>query len=217
MDEVQATQATDSAAGTQETQSQEQTPQIDPKAYQKLIEEANRYKSESLTYKKELSSLSEKIKELQSDKAKLGNDWKSAYEMEKKAREEAETKQKGMMSAFERNEKYNALRAEALKLGIRPDAEDDLSRFVDDVAVEWTTEGRAIPHGADTLAQKIKQTKPHWFKGLDVPKFNSGGGIPVSSEKELTIQSILEVERKQGKAAARPLYLKLAEQRAKKA
>lgn len=188
---------------------------IQPEDHERALADLNKYKSKALTVEKELHTLKEQMQGLQDDKLKGSNDFKTLWEKSQEELGKTKEQLKTLRKGIELNAKMNALRGEASKLGLRQEAEEDLERFADEVALEWTSEGRAIPHGADLIAQKLKSSKSHWFKPTGVSTINSGGGTGTPPVEELTIGYMLDLETKD-KKKYKELWPKFVEQQAKK-
>lgn len=109
--------------------------------------------------------------------------------------EKAKAEKDQLWKAVVDREKENALREAALKIGIRQEALSDLRLYgLDNVGVEYTTDGRFIVNGADLAAESLKKSRPYLFRNAEVPNFNSGGqGTRPPKEQELTPELLAEL------------------------
>lgn len=101
--------------------------------------------------------------------------------------EESEKKIAGFWDSFYAEKKKDAVRASALRAGLRKEAENDLDLVdMDGVEVEKTDQGRVIVHHADDVVENLKQTRPHWFSSKETPRVNTGGyGQKVTTNIEM--------------------------------
>jgi vacuolar-type H+-ATPase subunit I/STV1 len=175
-------------AGT-ETEITEQKP--DPKVTQRFLDDVKKWQKKATDTEKELNDLKEQ-------RLKESNDYKTLYETEKKNRETLDESFKNFKTAVVFDKKFDVVKQECLKLGLRPEAESDLELLdLAGAVVETTSQGRVLVNGADTLAQEIKKTKPHWFKSASVPQVNAGGaGGGAKAPAELTASYMVELEKK---------------------
>lgn len=165
-------------------------------------------------FKRQTQELQQQIQSLQDEKLKSQNDFKSLYERTKGELEETRKQKEQFISSYFEDQKRGALKSAVLKLGLRPEAESDLDLIdLSDVAIERTDQGRVLVHGADSKAEQIKKTRPHWFKNQTQVTINSGGtNSPAVETGNLTPQFMVELERKDPKKY-RELFPKFIEQR----
>lgn len=154
----------------QEAENQQSKRTIGWEDHQRALEDMKKFKARSRELEEQLNNT--ETKHLEEKK-----NYKELYEREKRQREEWQGKYTGLSNSVVDNEKYNAVRAEAIKAGIIN--EKDLDYLdLDAVQIERTDHGRAIVHGADTFVQGLIKERPYWFKNNEVPGFNAGGGPP---------------------------------------
>ena len=159
--------------------------------HKRAIDDLHKYKSEAQT-------LREQLEERESERLREKEDFKALAEREKKLREETEDKLRKHSSFYQNETKRNAIRAAALKAGIRSEAESDLELIpLDGIEVEITSTGRFLVHGADSFVEDLKRKRPHWFRSSQIPTVNSGGASSsLSPDAELTPKALYELERK---------------------
>jgi len=168
----------------------------EPRTYSQ--EDYDRKHADMSRFKQERNDLQVKLKNLEDDKLKKDENWKTLYEQEKGAKETAETKLTNFQEGYFTDKKISEVRTLAIKAGLRSEAESDLENHpMDGVQVERTDHGRTIVHGADTFVETLKRTKPHWFKTDKFPTINPGGGgaPPKETPKELTAKYVVALER----------------------
>lgn len=180
---------------------------------QKVDADLQRIKDDMLKYKKENQEYKRMIESLKQQKLKEQNDYKTLYEQ---SNAELEKFRVGYVT----EKKREALKSAALKLGLRPEAEQDLELLgLDQIHEEFTSDGRIIVHGAEQLAEEMKKRRSHWFKSGEAPKFYSGGGSKAEIPQELTPQYMrsLETSKDQNdRKKYKELYPKFVEQLRKK-
>jgi len=91
--------------------------------------------------------------------------------------------------AFIQEKKYSAVKEEALKAGIRPEALADLELIgLDKVDIETTSTGRINVLGVQGAIESLKMSRPHWFgqpKTIingNLPGVNNSTGLVTSAE-----------------------------------
>lgn len=192
---------------------------INPQDHERALKDMLKFKAKA----KELeTTLAQKEQDLLAKEQALlekQNDYKSIAEIKEKqaldykAKWETEAKKnQDFWETYYQNEKKNAVFKEALKAGLRKEAESDLDLIpYDDVAIERTDQGRVLTHGVDSFVEKLKQTRPHWFQSKGVANINSGGSnkSPVETG-ELTTAKMAEIQLKDPKKARElwPEYIK---------
>lgn len=154
-------------------------------------------------FKGQVQELQTKLGDLESDRLKEKNDYKSLYETEKAKREESDKKLKEFSGWAVQTQRFNAVKQEALASGLRKEALGDLELVdLDDVKVETTSTGRFVVEGAKDRVEKLKTERPHWFTVGPPPTVNSGGGgTPPPTGGKLTANDVANAERdwKRGK------------------
>lgn len=153
---------------------------------QQVPDKKDRYKEDLLKFKDRNKELEDEVKALREKqendriaKMKEQDRFKElADEYEAKA-QKAEEDAKTLRSAVIADKKLSAIKQEAMKLGIRKEALDDLDMLsLDSVDIETTSTGRVNILNANVFAENLKIQKPHWF-GKRSSNFNS-------SEPEIT-------------------------------
>jgi len=96
---------------------------------------------------------------------------------EKDARlRELEERDQRTKQAFINEKKYNAVKDQAVKAGIRPEALADLELIgLDKVQVETTSTGRVNVLGVESAIENLKLSRPHWF---GAPRTTVAGNTP---------------------------------------
>lgn len=202
--ESSAPDATTDSGQTQEieTNSQSAAPSEETADFKRLREDMLKYKKDNQLLKKQMDDLKQQ-------KMKEQNDWKTLYEEELGKRESFE-------KGYVKEKKQTALRSAVQKLGLRPEAEQDLDLLgLDQIHEEFTSDGRILVHGAEQYAEELKKTRSWWFKSSEPPKFNPGGGKGPDQPKELSAQYMVSLEKKDPKKYRElmPVYLEQTRKR----
>lgn len=174
---------------------------IRPEDHQRAINDMLKFKTQAQELAVRSQEYEAKLAQLEEDRLKATNDFKTMYEREKETRLNIEKEHKQFKEGYLFEQKFNAVRAAALKAGIRSEAEADLSLVkLDGVGLEATSSGRFLVHGADDYIEQLKKSKPHWFKSGEVPQFNSGGlNQSVPENKTLNKDELYQLQKKDPK------------------
>lgn len=176
--------STDSSASSgNESNNEGGAPNVDPKVNEVL----EQVKKDMFKFKTEAKELREKLKAQETADLESKQQYKTLYEQEKKRADEAEAKAKKTGDAFVNHHKFSTVKSQAEKLGLRPEAAQDLELLpMDDVLVETTNTGKWSIIGADSFVERLKTRKPHWFTDPGAPNINvttpsvvNGGRISV--------------------------------------
>lgn len=212
-DENSSGGATDGEGGAQtegRSADDQSTKPVKFEDHKRVLDDMHRHKTEAIEAKK-------RLKELEDEKLRQQNDFKSLADREKKRADDAESKLTKREQAFLNTLKYKDVQVAASKLGLRNEAEDDLGRLsLESIEVEATSEGRFIIKNADDFVANLKKTKPHWFKDQTAPVINAGGGKGGKGESsaKLTSDYMVELRMKDPKKY-RELMPKYLEERSK--
>lgn len=141
-----------------------------------LAENANLRKANNETSTK-LSTLEQTVKQLQTAGHKTAGDWQKVAETAEKERDEWRGKFENVNKAYVETKKFEAVKEQASKLGLLPEAMNDIEALeFQEVAVAIDSHGRFMVSGADHAANNLKKIRPHWFRAATPPAFNPGGG-----------------------------------------
>lgn len=170
---------------------------------QRAIEDLHRWKKEAKNLSSSVEQLKAQLAQSQNEKLREKENWKELAEKEAKRAEEAEGKYKGLYENLVRTQKYSAVRASALKAGLRPEAEADLELLpLDDVEFEVTSNNRFIVSKDKEVVENLKKSRPHWFGTEAPPVFNGGGGRGgTGGAAEVTALDLYAIEKKHGRAS----------------
>lgn len=219
---VGSAQVSEGSAGAsqlndQQSESDTTTKQVDPKEYDRALKDALKFKAE---YKKTQSEYQRLLEERKKDEEQAlanQNEFKTLYERTKSELEKERQEKTSLKESFFLNQKMSAVRAAAIKSGLRGEAESDLDLLsLEGVGVEKTDHGRVIVHGADEYVHELKKTKPHWFSSKQVANVNSGGVNSAINMEQITPAMLVQVERSGDKVKYKQLYDQYLKQRAKK-
>lgn len=194
----------DSSASTSEdsvpTSKDDQSAPIAESATTKTytVDEYQRKDSDMHRYKQERNDARKEVEALRTKELEDSENWKAAYERKSEKLVEVETEFSAFKDGYIASERFNKVRAAALKAGLRVDAEPDLELInMDSVRVERTDQGRVLVHDEDLFVEGLKKSRPHWFKSKSVPNFNPGGGgaPPKDKPKELSAAYMVGLEK----------------------
>lgn len=163
-----------------------ETPKPDPQI-EELRKKLDKEEAERKRLQKELKD--REVKELQAKE-----NYKTLYENVNKELEEERQQKKELQESLITKEKFNALKSECLKLGL-VDVSDIQGLDLSEIRVEISSFGNITVHGAESLAQKMKTMKPHWFTQKTQPNVNPGNQTVVTGGK-LTYADVTEAENK---------------------
>lgn len=157
---------------------------------------SNFYKQKINVVSEENAQLKAQLEMLKEAQLKEKENYKELADVYKKKADEAETKSKKVMDSYFNGLKISAIKEQALKLGIREEALEDLplidhSAFIE---VETTSTGNANVLGAKEFIETLKEKKPYWFLQAKAPNINTNG-INDFKEKMLTASDLLKLEK----------------------
>lgn len=219
---VQESGAPTSKSGTQTSEQKPEETKQEKEDLNRVVkfDDHKRALDDMHKYKKKVQEYEERLGQIESQRLKEKEDFKTLAEMREKERDEYREKYESLNDSLISNKKYDAVHSAALKLGLRSEAEGDLGLLnLNEVNVEYTSEGRMLVHGVDEYVQNLKKTKPHWFKDTSVPNFNGGGATEKpNGNTVLTPQEFVRLERqykmKGDKTKLAELYNRFQKQRA---
>lgn len=163
-------------------------------AYEEAMKDVHKFKGE-------LKILKAKANEDETKRLTQANEYKTLWEKSEEARKEESQKYESSLGRLLKTHRFNEVKAEALQLGLKKEALNDLSLLdLDDVKVVATSDDRFLVEGAKDKASRLKNERPHWFGDLKPPTVNSGGGAPPLSDKKdgekITPDDLNNAERK---------------------
>ena len=174
----------------------EETPVIDPVAYERIKNDMHKYKREAQEAKEQRESYEAKLREIETEQQKSQGQYKELFEARDVAYGELEAKHKNFLNSVSEDKKLTAVREFAIKNNIRPEALDDLDMVaLDSVVVENTDQGRQNVIGADHFVEKLKAAKPHWFNDSTPPSGNFAEGNFDGAEKTYSGIELLALEK----------------------
>lgn len=161
--------------------------------------EFDRVLNELHSHKARAKELEDAKKKSEDDNLKANQQWKELAERNEAKATEWQEKYNGLSQTVIKDKKITAVREEALKKGIRPEALQDLEMLEHkDVVVETTSTGRLNVLGATSAIDNLKTLRPHWFGGSAGPGVNTGtpGVNPPGGEVTLAQIKAAEIEMK---------------------
>lgn len=205
-------------SGSGDDSSQEKIPL---KQHKELLDKYHSLNSMLKKQAEEMEQLKAQRK-AESDKA-LGEkgDFKALYESTKAEVDQWKEKYQKFQGSVFHNEKMRALELELKKQGLKEGSEAimDLAPL-EEMGHEVTSKGRILVHGAEMIAEKLKQKYSFAFSQKKTETVNGGGGGDVgggADPTELTAEYMIELERKDPKKYKElyPQYVKAYRERQK--
>lgn len=182
--------------------------------HDRALADLHKFKTEAKNKADELTKIQEDLRKLKENGLKSNNDYKTYSEALEKERDDLKAERDQLKSGIKETFKSLEMKSAAQKLGITEQGLRDLDLLkFDDVEVEFTTGGRAIVHGADSAAELLKKTRPHWFTSGSAANINTGGKGNQNVPGELTAAYMNDLEKKDP-VKYRELYPKFAKQAA---
>ncbi len=170
---------------------------IKPNDHKRTIDDMMKYKKGLKAALDELNNVKSELSKLKEGSLQSQNNYKQLWETTKQKLEEVESEKTNLLHSLEYTKKYDEVKTQAIKFGIRSEALDDLDRLeLDALEVERTDKGRIVVQGADLFVENLKKTKPHWFETKKTPGFNSGGTQGAGSSGTVTAQDVIQAENK---------------------
>lgn len=169
---------------------------IDPKTKAEILQDLTKWKSKARETEAELARLKSQAEEQKMAELRAKEQWKTIAEQReieaKSAREQAER----IQSSYINEKKYSAVRDAVGRLGLRPEAVADLDLVaLDDVVIETTSTGKLNVLGAESFAERLKASRPHWFAAPSAPNVNTNGVRVLEPNGPVTPSMIIEAEK----------------------
>lgn len=176
------------------------TQEVVPKQeLQHVLNDMMKHKREANQFKTEYEKLQAKVKEMEENNLSEKEDFKTLYERAKEDAEQYKNKYGELQENIVNSEKVSAVEKAAIKLGVRDEALEDLSNRLlssdkDEVEVEATTNGRMLVHGVEGYVSRLKEQKPHWFKGQSAARIDNSSPT-YRPPKEMTTDELLKLRK----------------------
>mgnify|MGYP000107719041 CR=1 FL=1 len=165
----------ESSVQNQDTQNKDTNEAKPNEGLERALKDVHKYKSATKQLEAERNELRNQLKAQEEKKLEEQNEYKALAELRAKELVAERDRRNKLEQTIWQNERYKAVQVEALKAGLRPEAEEDLNLLsLDAVVVEGTTEGRLLVNGAKDFVDELKKTRSHWFKAPGLPAVNTG-------------------------------------------
>jgi len=153
-----------------------------------------KWKKESRELKEQNEKLLNEINTLKEKSLVEKQNYKELYEHEKQKTERLVSENEDVKKTFFGSLKQQEIQKEAIKQGIRDEAIQDLN-LLDSSLVETETTSQGVVNilGATEFIEKIKESRPYWFKQSGPPTINTGNVN--YQKKELTASDLLKLEK----------------------
>lgn len=150
-----AVQQQQEEVGQEKNQTQEEV--VSKAEFERVLADMHKYKSQA-------RDMANKSRAEQEAILREKGEWQKIAEMKEQEAKEVSERYSQLQESLVQSKKFEALKEEALKQGIRPEALLDLELVgMDGVQVEQTSLGRVNVLGVGDAINRIKATRPHWF------------------------------------------------------
>ena len=168
---------------TDQEQDREIVKTVSLKNHRRVLDDMHSFKKRAVGAEEELNAIKE-------ERLRESEDWKQLSEKHKSDADKWKHDAESNKSLYENTQKYNAVKKQALSLGLLPEAIDDLDLLdLADVRIETTDAGRYRVEGAKDYAENLKKAKPYWFKKMQAPTIDGGGGNNIPNDGEMVTAS----------------------------
>lgn len=153
----------------------------------------NYYKEQLAEAQRANEQLASQMEEFKTQELEKQQRYKELWEAEKVKRSEIETNNQKNYSSFMETLKANAIEKEAIRLGLRKEAMQDLD-LVDKsmLEIESTSTGKINILGVNDFLENLKLNRPHWFGDATPPKINNA--VPSGEPQKMTGADILKLQ-----------------------
>jgi hypothetical protein len=137
-----------------------------------------------------------KLQSQQEESLRKSKNWEELARLKSEEAETNRTKYEKLHGTIIQNEKLTRLKSECVRLGINPEALEDLDYMVDNlnISVEATSTGKILVHGAEAAAQLLKARKPFWFAVKPASVNPASPGVTISAGGKMTIETLKALE-----------------------
>lgn len=171
---------------------------VSKKELDAVIKESIKRKQELADTKKALDDEKKRIEAMKNQGFKDKEMWKELAEANEQKAKEFESKYSGLQSAVAINAKFSALKDELFKLGVLPEAINDIGQeFIDMCDIETTSTGRYTVLNAKQVAETVKLKKPYLFGRPGAPNVNTNTpGVNSNGSTTVNVSKVLELQKK---------------------
>lgn len=164
--------------------------------HKRALEDLHKFKASQRELERKLVELERTREQEQLKKLEEEQQFKKLWETSKQKISNLEQENSNIKQSYFIQEKFNAVKAAALKAGMFEQAIDDFTaEKLEDVVIEKTDQGRVIVHGAEEFVDKLKKSRPFMFRSTTAPVVNSGGAS-MMTDQDVTMSQVVELERK---------------------
>ena len=188
--------------GNEQTPPVETLTPVEPKMVEQSVYEAtkndmHKYKRMAQEATERQNEYEQKLKDIETNQQKSQGKYKELYEAQSNELNDYKGKYEGVLDSVVGDKKLTAVREFALKHNIRSEALEDLDMVdMSSVVVETTDQGRYNVLGADSFVDRLKSSKPHWFKDATAPNLNNNLGSFDGKDKTYSGSELLSLEKK---------------------
>lgn len=168
--------------------------------HDRAIADMHKFKTEAKKNADALAAMQKQIEDMKATGLKSKEQYKEYSEQLETKVKELEQKNTTLTEGIAKTFKSMAVKAAAKDIGITEQGAKDLDLLaLDQVNVEFTTDGRVIVSGEKEAAEFVKKTRPGWFTTGTAANINTGGKGGSGTPETLTAQYMNELESKDPK------------------
>lgn len=177
--------------GSEERQGDQASSRPEKRVQQDML----RYKQEFKAAEERNQKLQNEIKAMEERSLAEKSNYKELYERKNEELNALRSERDNDQTVFFNSIKNSEIEKEAIKVGIRAEALEDVRRMSQDgVITETTSTGHVNVLGAKEFVDGLKQTRPFWFNNQGPPAVNTGNpgynaGKPMSATDILKLQT----------------------------
>lgn len=200
-------------ATTDAVASDTQDTVVAKQVHDEVMQDLLRQKAKSRELEEKLQSLEGERENLKVKSLKDKEQWQKLAELKEREADDFKKQLESQKTTTTNYFKRSEIRQQAMKLGIRENALDDLDLLgYDDVQLETTSTGKINVLGADKFVERLKTTKPHWFNDRTAPNIDSASP-GVTRPSSVSVQDVLRLQKEGKKAEYEAALLKLRQQK----
>lgn len=193
---VSSAAVVESSATTQETQNNQTQAEPSTNVDKRIVEDMVKYKKLLQERDAEVQRLRQEQESFRIKQMKEKDDWKGVAAEKERTAAEFEQRYSQLKESIVTTHKADAVKLAALKAGLSPGNESLLEMMpMDEVQVEFTSNGRMLTHGADEFVAGVRMKYPSLFSKPAPTGVNSGGVSGVAPESNLTAEYMVSLEK----------------------
>lgn len=185
----------DNAPADQTDPDQQELPIEKPKPDATALQvELDSYKAKFAEIEREKAEQANQRSQAEEESLKERKKYKELFEKREEEAKQLRDKLRKQGEAIYKTVKLQAIKAEAARAGILPEAESDLEfQAFDEVEIATRESGAFDVVGADRAVENLKATRPHWFRTKQAPNIN--GATPGMPSGKINAADLAKLEK----------------------